>query len=90
MEYLVFSWSAWFILAALVLTTPVVAFSIQFLRTERKPSVKSWRQCPYCGSHLVRRSRRRSVWERLLSATYIYPFRCEDCNYRYKTLSSGR
>lgn len=42
--------------------------------------------CPECSTEYVRRVRRRSIAERLLSVVYIYPFRCQLCGYRFKTL----
>jgi predicted Zn-ribbon and HTH transcriptional regulator len=51
----------------------------------RKDVPKGQRHCPECRSGFVRRSRRHGLWERLLSAVLVYPFRCEDCNYRFKS-----
>jgi hypothetical protein len=45
--------------------------------------------CPQCGSVSVRRSHRRGIWERLVSAVLRYPFRCEDCHYRFSALRWG-
>ena len=45
--------------------------------------------CPECSTEYVRRVRRRSIAERFLSAVYIYPFRCQLCGYRFKTLRWG-
>jgi hypothetical protein len=46
-------------------------------------------QCPECEGSVVRRSHRCSLWERLLSAARVYPFRCDGCNYRFKVLLLG-
>ena len=45
------------------------------------------RLCPRCRSLEVRRSQRRSQWEWLLRAIRLYPYRCEDCNYRFLRFS---
>jgi PilZ domain len=45
--------------------------------------------CPECSMEYVRRVRRQSIAERLLSVFYIYPFRCQLCGYRFKTLRWG-
>jgi hypothetical protein len=45
--------------------------------------------CPECSTEYVRRVRRRSIAERFLSVVYIYPFRCQLCGYRFKTLRWG-
>jgi hypothetical protein len=45
--------------------------------------------CPECSTEYVRRVRRRSIAERLLSVIYIYPFRCQLCGHRFKTLRWG-
>jgi hypothetical protein len=45
--------------------------------------------CPECSTEYVRRVRRRSITERLLSVVYIYPFRCQLCGYRFKILRWG-
>lgn len=39
--------------------------------------------CSRCGSTEVRRSIRRTVWETLLSAVGILPYRCERCSARF-------
>jgi transposase-like protein len=47
--------------------------------------------CPRCGSNLVRRSRRRGMFERIMCALgLISPFRCEDCDYRYFRFRSSQ
>jgi len=40
--------------------------------------------CPSCGSNNCMRSRRRTTKEHLLSWIGILPFRCHDCNYRFR------
>lgn len=47
-------------------------------------------RCPRCGRHIVRRSHRLGVVERLLSALYVYPFRCQLCGRRFRALQWGR
>ena len=42
------------------------------------------RHCPRCGSHSVRRSRRRGAMERMVCALLgVSPFRCDECDHRY-------
>ena len=43
-------------------------------------------RCRECKSESVRRSRREGLFERLLSVVYIYPFRCGDCQHRFRLL----
>src|SRR3990167_6134375 len=45
--------------------------------------------CPRCRSPHVRRVGRDGTLERLLSAAYIYPFRCQVCEIRFKRLRWG-
>jgi hypothetical protein len=45
--------------------------------------------CPTCGSRFVRRSARQGLLERLLSVAYIYPFRCQLCNHRFRRRRPG-
>ena len=40
--------------------------------------------CPRCRSEFVRRSSRRHLGERLLSLAYVYPFRCQLCQHRFR------
>jgi hypothetical protein len=47
-------------------------------------------RCPKCGRHIVRRSHRLGVVERLLSAVYVYPFRCQFCGRRFRALQWGK
>ena len=46
-------------------------------------------RCRRCGSDQVRRASRKGLLERLLSAGYIYPFRCLVCAHRFRTLRWG-
>ena len=43
-------------------------------------------RCPKCGRHVVQRAHRSGVVERLLSAVYVYPFRCQLCGRRFRAL----
>jgi hypothetical protein len=43
--------------------------------------------CPRCRNLDVRRSQRRSQWEWLLRAIRLYPYRCENCRYRFLRFS---
>ncbi|OGK76779.1 MAG: hypothetical protein A2X52_22160 [Candidatus Rokubacteria bacterium GWC2_70_16] len=46
-------------------------------------------RCRRCGSDQVRRASRVGLLERLLSAGYVYPFRCEVCHRRFRALRWG-
>ena len=42
-------------------------------------------QCPECGSSNVARSRRHGFVERtILTPVFVYPFRCGECQHRFK------
>ena len=41
------------------------------------------RQCPACGGEDVRRSRRKSLKDRLAALALMRPFRCADCDVRH-------
>lgn len=41
-------------------------------------------RCPRCRSEFVRRSSRRGLAERLSSLVYVYPFRCQLCQHRFR------
>ena len=43
--------------------------------------------CPRCQSEVVERAGRAGLLERLLSVAYIYPFRCQSCLHRFRTLA---
>lgn len=47
-------------------------------------------RCPECEATSVRRTPRRGLLEALLSAAYIYPYRCEACSSRFRSLEWGR
>lgn len=40
--------------------------------------------CPECGSDRVGRTHRQGFYERLMSAAYVYPFRCQLCQRRFR------
>lgn len=40
--------------------------------------------CPKCGSDLVGRTHRKGLLERLVSFGYVYPFRCQACQRRFR------
>jgi hypothetical protein len=48
------------------------------------------RKCPHCHSYAVRRSHRKNLVESALSFWGIYPFRCENCNARFRKLYGRR
>ncbi len=45
--------------------------------------------CPQCGRDYVQRAPRANAFERLLSLAYVYPFRCQLCNRRFRALQWG-
>jgi PilZ domain-containing protein len=45
--------------------------------------------CPGCGRHATRRCARGGVLDHLLSAVYVYPFRCQLCTRRFRALRWG-
>jgi hypothetical protein len=45
--------------------------------------------CPQCWGTLARRSNRNGLAETLLSAIYVYPFRCQLCGRRFFALQWG-
>jgi hypothetical protein len=49
-----------------------------------RPIFQCFRHCPYCHGFLVRRSRRRGLFESLiLPPLLLRPFRCMDCRRRH-------
>ena len=46
-------------------------------------------QCPSCQSVYVRRAHRVGIMERIISAFYVYPFRCQLCSARFSTFQWG-
>jgi hypothetical protein len=48
------------------------------------------RFCPRCHSKVIRRSKRRGLFElSLLSVIPVRPFRCDDCDCRFYALASA-
>ena len=46
-------------------------------------------ECPDCGSHLVRHSRRRTFVERIaFLLLLVRPYRCDDCDIRFFTFET--
>ena len=45
--------------------------------------------CPQCSMEYVIRARRQTIAERIFGLLYIYPFLCQLCGYRFKTLHRG-
>lgn len=45
--------------------------------------------CPKCKSELVGRTQRTGMVERAVSLFYIYPFRCQTCQHRFRRLRWG-
>jgi hypothetical protein len=46
-------------------------------------------ECPNCACEFVKRVRRSTTFERLLSFFYIYPFRCQLCDHPFKIFQPG-
>ena len=46
-------------------------------------------KCPKCSRQFVRRVSRIGLAESLLSLVYVYPFKCQMCGYRFRTLQWG-
>ena len=46
--------------------------------------------CPQCRRAFVRRSHRSGARELLLSLFYVYPFRCQYCDHRFRAWQPGR
>jgi transposase-like protein len=46
--------------------------------------------CPHCYSTDIHRSHRRNVTEQLLSALFLFPYRCQACQSRFYLLSMRR
>jgi hypothetical protein len=46
-------------------------------------------RCPRCKEDIVRRSHRRGMMEFLASVIWLYPFRCEGCDYRFLAFRVG-
>ena len=46
-------------------------------------------RCPQCGKDFVRRSHRQGKIEQFLSLVYVYPFRCQLCTHRFRSLQWG-
>ena len=47
-------------------------------------------RCHHCGRRRARRCHRVGALERVLSAVYVYPFRCQVCGRRFRALAWGR
>jgi hypothetical protein len=45
--------------------------------------------CPACSKPFVKRVRRQGIGEWLISLFYIYPFKCQLCAHRFKSLQWG-
>lgn len=45
--------------------------------------------CPHCGTDYVRRTDRDGVVERALSFAFLYPFRCQLCTHRFRSIQWG-
>ena len=46
-------------------------------------------RCPECSTEYVKRVAGESLQERLLNSVYFYPFRCQLCGHRFKSLQWG-
>jgi hypothetical protein len=50
---------------------------------------KTGPRCPRCGRRTANRCPRAGALERVLSAVYVYPFRCQICTRRFRALQLG-
>ena len=46
--------------------------------------------CPTCGKDFVRRTLRKGAHEYVLSAVYVYPYRCQLCAHRFLRAEPGK
>jgi hypothetical protein len=46
-------------------------------------------RCPNCARDFIRRVARSGLWEVLLSFFYIYPYKCQICGARFRSLQWG-
>jgi PilZ domain len=46
-------------------------------------------RCPNCARDFVRRVARSGLWEVLLSFFYVYPYKCQICGERFRSLQWG-
>lgn len=46
-------------------------------------------KCPKCSRQFVRRVARSGLAEAVLSLIYIYPFKCQICSFRFRTMEWG-
>jgi hypothetical protein len=46
-------------------------------------------RCPNCGRDFIRRVARSGAWEVLLSLFYVYPYKCQICGARFRSLRWG-
>ncbi|HEV8473225.1 MAG TPA: PilZ domain-containing protein [Methylomirabilota bacterium] len=53
------------------------------------PSAPPGPRCPRCQRQITRRCPRSGTLERILSAIYVYPFRCQICTRRFRALRWG-
>jgi hypothetical protein len=45
--------------------------------------------CPHCASPYIKRVRRATTYERLISLLYVYPFSCQLCGHWFKLFRPG-
>ena len=45
--------------------------------------------CPNCASQFIKRGRRTTTYERVVSLFYVYPFRCQLCGHWFKLFQPG-
>jgi hypothetical protein len=46
--------------------------------------------CPQCGRDFVKRTHREGLIEHVLSAVYVYPYRCQLCTHRFRAMEWGK
>jgi hypothetical protein len=46
--------------------------------------------CPRCGKDFIQRAQREGLLDQILSAVYVYPFRCQLCTHRFRLVQAGK
>lgn len=60
--------------------------------TDEKPedrTVGNTPTCPHCTSPYIKRARRTTTYERLISLFYVYPFSCQLCGHGFRLFQPG-
>jgi hypothetical protein len=57
--------------------------------SQRKSSSLSPPSCPNCSSQFIKRVRRTTTYEKVVSLFFVYPFRCQLCGHWFKLFQPG-